>query len=88
MGVFLEHDVKRDEAPPHGAIGLSTADRISDAAPAPRAMQFRKRVRHPVAAIALQRIDHDVHTCWPDRGRWHATLKPKSWRRRWPLRRG
>ncbi|WP_208296865.1 cupin domain-containing protein [Massilia sp. CCM 8734] len=59
MVVVREDDVKRDEAPPHGAIGMSTAYRISDAAPAPRAMEFRKRELHAGAAIGLHRIDHD-----------------------------
>lgn len=59
MVVVREDDVKREEAPPHGAIGMSTAYRISDAAPKPRAMEFRKRVLHPGAAIGLHRIDHD-----------------------------
>ena len=38
---------------------MSTAYRISDAAPAPRAMEFRKRVLHRGAAIGLHPIDHD-----------------------------
>jgi mannose-6-phosphate isomerase-like protein (cupin superfamily) len=59
MVVVHEEDVRRDEPPPHGAIGMSTAYRISDAAPAPRAMEFRKRVLHPGAAIGLHPIDHD-----------------------------
>lgn len=59
MVVVREEDVKRDEPPPHGAIGMSTAYRLSDAVPAPRAMEFRKRVLHPGAAIGLHRIDHD-----------------------------
>ncbi|NHZ40858.1 cupin domain-containing protein [Massilia aquatica] len=59
MVVVREDDVKRDEAPPHGAIGMSTAYRISDAVPGPRAMEFRKRVLHAGAAIGLHRIDHD-----------------------------
>jgi len=59
MIVVQENDVKRDEAPPHGAIGMSTAYRISDAVPAPRAMEFRKRVLHVGAAIGLHPIDHD-----------------------------
>ena len=33
MVVIRENDVKRDEPPPHGAIGMSTAYRISDAVP-------------------------------------------------------
>ncbi|MGH8051057.1 MAG: AraC family ligand binding domain-containing protein [Methylococcales bacterium] len=59
MVVIREKDVKREEPPPHGAIGMSTAYRISDAVPAPRAMEFRKRVLHRGAAIGLHRIDHD-----------------------------
>lgn len=59
MVVVREDDVRRDEPPPHGAIGMSTAFRISDAVPAPRAMEFRKRVLHPGAAIGLHPIDHD-----------------------------
>jgi mannose-6-phosphate isomerase-like protein (cupin superfamily) len=59
MVVVHEDEVKRDEPPPHGAIGMSTAYRISDAAPAPRTMEFRKRVLHPGAAIGLHRIEHD-----------------------------
>lgn len=59
MVVVDENAVKREEPPPHGAIGMSTAYRISDAVPAPRAMEFRKRVLHPGAAIGLHPIDHD-----------------------------
>jgi mannose-6-phosphate isomerase-like protein (cupin superfamily) len=59
MAVIHEDAVKREEPPPHGAIGMSTAYRISDAAPSPRAMEFRKRVLHPGAAIGLHRIEHD-----------------------------
>jgi mannose-6-phosphate isomerase-like protein (cupin superfamily) len=59
MVVVREDDVKREEPPPHGNIGMSTAYRISDAAPAPRAMEFRKRVLHKGAAIGLHPIAHD-----------------------------
>jgi mannose-6-phosphate isomerase-like protein (cupin superfamily) len=59
MVVVREDEVKREEPPPHGAIGMSTAYRISDAAPAPRAMEFRKRVLHKGAAIGLHPISHD-----------------------------
>ncbi len=59
MVVVREQDVKREEAPPHGNIGISTAYRISDAAPAPRAMEFRKRTLHKGAAIGLHPINHD-----------------------------
>ena len=59
MVVIREEDVRRDEPPPHGAIGTSTAYRISDAAPPPRAMEFRRRVLHPGAAIGEHPIAHD-----------------------------
>jgi mannose-6-phosphate isomerase-like protein (cupin superfamily) len=59
MTVVDERRVRREEAPPHGAIGRSTAYRISDAVPAPRAMEFRKRVLHRGAAIGPHPIDHD-----------------------------
>lgn len=59
MVVVREEAVKREEPPPHGAIGMSTAYRISDAAPAPRAMEFRKRILHRGAAIGLHPINHD-----------------------------
>jgi mannose-6-phosphate isomerase-like protein (cupin superfamily) len=59
MVMVREEDVRRDEAPPHGAIGMSTAYRISDAVSAPRTMEFRKRVLHVGAAIGLHPIDHD-----------------------------
>src|SRR5262245_47081599 len=58
MVVVDEKTVVREEPPPHGAIGMSTAFRISDAAPA-RMMEFRKRVLHVGAAIGLHPIDHD-----------------------------
>jgi mannose-6-phosphate isomerase-like protein (cupin superfamily) len=53
-----EQKVVRKEPPPHGAIGISTAYRISDAVPN-RNMEFRKRVLHVGAAIGLHPIDHD-----------------------------
>ena len=59
MAVIDERDTVRDEAPPHGAIGMSTAYRISDAAPAPRTMEFRRRVLHKGAAIGEHPIAHD-----------------------------
>ena len=58
MVVIDEGKVVREEAPPHGAIGTSTAYRISDAAPG-RKMEFRKRVLHKGAAIGLHPIAHD-----------------------------
>lgn len=59
MVVIDERDVVREEAPPHGAIGMSTAYRISDIVPQPRTMEFRKRVLHKGAAIGLHPIAHD-----------------------------
>lgn len=59
MVVIDERDVQRDEPPPHGAIGMSTAFRLSDAVPRPRAMEFRRRVLHVGAAVGLHPIDHD-----------------------------
>ncbi len=59
MAVIDERDTMRQEPPPHGAIGMSTAYRISDAAPQPRAMEFRRRVLHRGAAIGEHPIDHD-----------------------------
>jgi mannose-6-phosphate isomerase-like protein (cupin superfamily) len=56
--IIDEKDQVREEAPPHGAIGMSTAYRISDAVPG-RTMEFRKRILHRGAAIGLHPIDHD-----------------------------
>ncbi|WP_332817039.1 cupin domain-containing protein [Sphingopyxis sp.] len=59
MVVIDEAATVRDEAPPHGAIGMSTAYRISDSVPAPRSFEFRKRALHVGAAIGVHPIDHD-----------------------------
>src|SRR3546814_11611265 len=59
MIVIDEAATVREEAPPHGAIGLSTAWRISDAVPAPRSFEFRKRALHIDAAIGVHRLAHD-----------------------------
>lgn len=59
MVVIDEAATVRDEAPPHGAIGMSTAYRISDSVPAPRSFEFRKRALHVGAAIGVHLIDHD-----------------------------
>ncbi len=59
MIVIDEAETVREEAPPHGAIGMSTAYRISDAIPAPRSFEFRKRALHVGAAIGVHLIDHD-----------------------------
>lgn len=53
-----ESQVVRQERPPHGGTGMSTAYRISDAAPQ-RTMEFRKRVLHPGASIGLHVLGHD-----------------------------
>lgn len=59
MVVIDEADVTVREAPPHGAIGMSTAYRISDAAPQPRTMEFRRRVLDVGAAVGEHPISHD-----------------------------
>jgi mannose-6-phosphate isomerase-like protein (cupin superfamily) len=56
--IVAETDVVREEPPPHGAIGMSTAYRLSDKVP-DRTMEFRRRVLHPGAAIGAHPIDHD-----------------------------
>ena len=58
MVVVDEKATLRREAPPHGAIGMSTAYRISDAVPG-RAMEFRRRILDRGAAIGLHPIAHD-----------------------------
>ena len=57
--VIDETTTVREEPPPHGAIGMSTAYRISDSVPAPRSFEFRKRALHVGAAIGIHPIDHD-----------------------------
>lgn len=59
MAVIDEADTVRREPPPHGAIGMSTAWRISDFAPQPRRMEFRRRTLDPGAAIGEHPIAHD-----------------------------
>ena len=59
MVVIDEPDTAVREAPPHGAIGMSTAYRISDAAPQPRTMEFRRRVLDVDAAVGEHPISHD-----------------------------
>ena len=56
--IVNEKDVVREEAPPHGAIGMSTVFRLADQVPG-RTMDFRKRILHVGAAIGLHPIDHD-----------------------------
>lgn len=59
MVVIDEADTRRDGPAPHGEIGRSTAWRISDAVPAPRSFEFRKRALHVGSAIGVHLIDHD-----------------------------
>lgn len=59
MVVVDEAEVMVREAPPHGAMGMSTVYRISDAAPQPRTMEFRRRVLDVDAAIGPHPIAHD-----------------------------
>src|SRR6187549_453493 len=56
--VIDEKATRHEEPPPHGAIGMSTAYRISDNVPG-RTMEFRKRILHVGAAIGLHPIAHD-----------------------------
>ena len=58
MVIVAGEDVKVEEPPPHGRIGMSTAWRISDAVPE-RSFEFRKRALHPGSAIGLHPISHD-----------------------------
>ncbi len=58
MVVVDENKTIHEEAPPHGAIGMSTAYRITDAVPG-RTMEFRKRALHKGAAIGMHLIAHD-----------------------------
>ena len=59
MVVIAEAETARREPPPHGEIGMSTAYRISDHAPQPREMEFRRRVLDVGAAIGEHPIGHD-----------------------------
>ena len=56
--IVKEAEVMRREAPPHAGTGMSTAYRISDAAPN-RTMEFRKRVLDRGASIGLHVLGHD-----------------------------
>lgn len=58
MEVIDQAETVRDEPPPHGRIGMSTAYRISDGVPG-RTMEFRRRDLHVGAAIGIHPIDHD-----------------------------
>jgi mannose-6-phosphate isomerase-like protein (cupin superfamily) len=58
MVVIDEAATVREEPPPHGAIGMSTAYRISDGVPN-RTFEFRRRILHVGAAIGPHIINHD-----------------------------
>jgi hypothetical protein len=58
--VVRETDVMRRVPPPRGAIGMSTAYRISDVVRQPCSMEIRRRVLDVGAAIGAQSIDHDA----------------------------
>jgi mannose-6-phosphate isomerase-like protein (cupin superfamily) len=58
MMVIDEATTRREEPPPHGHIGMSTAYRITDSVPG-RTMEFRKRILHVGAAIGAHVIAHD-----------------------------
>ena len=58
MVVVDERATVRREAAPHGAIGMSTAYRISDAVPG-RNFEFRRRILDPGAAIGPHPLSHD-----------------------------
>jgi mannose-6-phosphate isomerase-like protein (cupin superfamily) len=58
MVIVDERKVTRNEPPPHGNIGMSTAYRVSDAVPN-RTLEFRKRKLHRGAAIGEHVIGHD-----------------------------
>jgi mannose-6-phosphate isomerase-like protein (cupin superfamily) len=59
MAIVDELDTIKREPPPHGAIGMSTAWRISDHVPQPRRMEFRRRTLDIGAAIGEHPIAHD-----------------------------
>lgn len=59
MAVIDERDTRVRQPNPHGNIGMSTAWRISDRAPQPRQMEFRRRTLDRKAAIGEHRIEHD-----------------------------
>lgn len=58
MVVIDEKATLRREAPPHGAIGMSSAYRITDGVPW-RNFEFRRRILDRGAAIGVHPIDHD-----------------------------
>ncbi len=57
---FVKHDseVVRNEVPPHGGTGMSTAYRYFDDVPDQRVI-FRKRALHKGASIGMHVLTHD-----------------------------
>lgn len=69
MVAIDEADTRVREPVPHGAIGMSTAWRISDGVPG-RSMEFRKRALDKGAAIGSHVLGHDeVYHVVSGRGR-------------------
>jgi mannose-6-phosphate isomerase-like protein (cupin superfamily) len=58
MVIVDETKMRRQEPPPYGNIGMSTAYHISNAVPN-RTLEFRKRVLHVGAVIGEHVIHHD-----------------------------
>ena len=58
MVVVDERAVEKREPVPHGALGMSTAYRITDAVPG-RNFEFRRRILDKGAAIGLHVLSHD-----------------------------
>lgn len=58
MIIIVAEDMRREEATPHGKIGMSTAFRLTAEIPN-RTLEFRKRILHPGSAIGAHLIDHD-----------------------------
>ncbi len=58
MVVIDDEGTRVRQPTPHGAIGMSTAWRITDKVPG-RTMEFRRRTLDRGAAIGLHRIEHD-----------------------------
>ncbi len=58
MVVVDERAVEKREPVPHGALGMSTAYRITDAVPG-RNFEFRRRILDKGAAIGLHVLPHD-----------------------------
>ena len=71
MVVIDEAATVREEPPPHGAIGQSTAWRISDAVPAPRSFEFRKReIYYVVSGTGIVHSDGEEQALKPGMAAW------------------